>query len=702
MYQFEDLCDQLALYLDKDKIEQISLAYEVAFKAHEGQLRSSGDPYITHPLEVARIIASMQMDHQSIMAAILHDVLEDTPVHMQEINEKFGAKVAELVDGVSKLDQIKFESNIEAQASNLRKMMLAMSNDVRVILIKLADRLHNMRTLDVLPREKQRRIALETLEIYAPIAHRLGMHKFRIEFEDLGFTYLYPVRYRVLKEAIKKSRGNRKRLVSEIEKNLQSILDKENVKIIAIIGREKHLYSLYKKMKKKDLSLSEVMDIYAVRIITKNVDDCYRALGVVHTLYKPVHTRIKDYIAVPKSNSYQSLHTTVLGPHGVPVEIQIRTKEMNYMAEDGIAAHWIYKLQKEGVDAASLKAKKWMKGLLDLRQSTGNEKEFLENVKIDLYPDDVYVFTPNGDIWSLPFGATAVDFAYAIHSDIGNSCVAAKINRRLVPLSSRLQSGQTVEIITTKNSHPNPTWLGFVVTGKARSNIRHWLKSQEISESIELGKRLITKALRALSLKLEEIKEENLKKVLQDLKLLDIDKLFIEIGLGNFIAPLIARKLAVDVLKKGDKAIAPLAIKGTEGIIVTYGKCCRPIPDDQIVGFLSTGRGMVVHRENCNNITSIMERNPEKYVFVKWANNVKGEFKVELKIDVINKRGILATIANAISDSSANIENVQIDERDGRHNILVFLLQVKDRVHLATVIRNLRKINLVTSVHRVK
>lgn len=703
MFSFADLRKQLAAYLNKDQVELISKAYAMAEKAHAGQVRSSGDEYITHPLEVAHILADMHLDYQSIIAAMLHDVIEDTSVSKEEIAAQFGDKVAELVDGVSKLAQIKFESRAEAQAENLRKMMLAMARDIRVILVKLADRLHNMRTLESLSRDKQRRIALETIEIYAPIANRLGMNNFRVEFEDLGFSYLYPVRYRVLKDAVRKARGNRKEIVNSIESGLHARLVEEGIKPISILGREKHLYSLYRKMRLKDLSLSEIMDVYALRVIVDSVDTCYRVLGVVHNLYKPVHGRFKDYIAVPKANGYQSLHTTVLGPHGVPVEIQIRTEEMNNMAEKGIAAHWLYKsfADENSGNEAEIRAREWLKGLLEIQNNADSSLEFIEHVKIDLYPDEVYVFTPTGEILSLPSGATCVDFAYSVHTDVGNCCIAAKIDRRLVPLSSRLSSGQTVEIITAEGAHPNPAWLSFVVTGKARSNIRHWLKNQQITESRQLGQRLVERALSALSLSLANIAEENFVRVAKELKLSGIEQLFEEVGLGNQMAPLVARRLAVDSPKGADQSLAPLAIKGTEGMVVSYAKCCRPIPGDPILGFLSAGRGMVIHRENCTNVSEV-RRFPEKYVFVQWADEVIGEFAVDIRIDVLNKRGVLATLANALSDCNANIENVHVEERDDRHNALIFLCHIKDRKHLAQIIRRVRSISVVIRVSRVK
>lgn len=700
---FAELKKQLAGYLNQDQIDLITSAYHIAEQGHAGQTRASGDEYITHPVAVAKILADMHMDYQSIIAAMLHDVLEDTAISKDEIVTQFGEKVAELVDGVSKLTQLKFESRAEAQAENLRKMMLAMARDIRVILIKLADRLHNMRTLDSLAREKQRRIALETLEIYAPIAHRLGMNNFKVEFEDLGFSYLYPVRYRVLKEAVRKARGNRREIINSIENDLVQKLQQHKIKVDSILGREKHLYSLYRKMRFKDLSLSEIMDVYALRIIVPDADSCYRVLGVIHSMYKPVHGRFKDYIAVPKANGYQSLHTTVLGPNGVPVEFQIRTEEMNNMAENGISAHWLYKNynDEQSGNQAEIRAREWLKGLLELQHNTGSSLEFIEHVKIDLYPDEVYVFTPTGEIMPLPSGATCVDFAYSVHTDVGNSCIAAKIDRRLVPLSSRIVSGQTIEIITAEGAHPNPAWLSFVVTGKARSNIRHWLKTQQISESRQLGKRLVERALSALSQSLDTIAEENFLRVAKELRLTGRDELFEQVGLGNQMAPLVARRLAVESPKDSDEDQTPLAIKGTEGMVVSYAKCCRPIPGDPILGFLSAGRGMVIHRDTCNNVSEV-RRFPEKYVFVQWADDVIGEFAVDLRVDVLNKRGILAILANTLSDCNANIENVHVEERDTKHSALRFLIHIKDRRHLAQILRRLRSINIVLKVSRVK
>ena len=694
-------CKQLSAYLTTPQIEQINAAYNLAEQAHRGQQRSGGDPYIYHPIKVAEILAEMHMDHQSIMAAILHDVIEDTSIQKEQIAAEFGDKIAELVDGVSKLKQIKFQSRAEAQAENLRKMMLAMTKDIRVILIKLADRLHNMRTLDGLPRSKQRRIALETLELYAPIANRLGMHNFRIEFEDLGFSYLYPIRYKILKEAVKRARGNRKIVIDRLIDALRAELQKAKIIFQDILGREKHLYSLYQKMKLKDRTLAEIMDVYALRVIANDIDSCYRTLGVVHGLYKPVYGRFKDYIAVPKANGYQSLHTTILGPNGVPIEVQIRTKEMNYMAENGIASHWLYKAQGFGSDAET-KARGWLQNLLDIQKKSGTSLEFMEHVKFDLYPEEVYVFTPSGEILTLPIGSTAVDFAYAVHSDVGNHCIAAKIDRRLVPLSTKIYSGQNIEIITAAGAHPNPAWLSFVITSKARSNIRHWLKMQQITESQDLGKRLIEKALANLAVSFVEIAGENIVTVLDELHLDNIEQLYAEVGLGNQLAPLVARRLIVGLpSKEPDEDVALLAIQGTEGMVISYATCCHPIPGDTILGLLSAGRGIIIHRDGCNDINGI-KKHHDKYVYVQWAEEVVGEFQLQLRIDVLNKRGVLAMLANALSDCEANIDNVNVEGKDNQYTSLLFLLRIKSRKHLARILSRMRSIHVVTRVYRVK
>lgn len=702
MFAFTDLRDQLAHYLSEQEVEEITQAYIMAAKAHEGQKRYTGEPYISHPVEVARILAGLHMDHQCIIAAMLHDVIEDTVVSKADIVDRFGEKVAELVEGVSKLKLISFESRELAQAQNFRKMMLAMAKDIRVILIKLADRLHNMRTLGALPVPKRRRIALETLEIYAPIAHRLGINYMRVEFEDLGFAALYPLRYRVLKESVRRAKGNRKQLINNIEKELLNSLENSGLKDCAVWGREKHLYSLYKKMRKKRLSLSEVMDVYAFRIIVKSVDDCYSALGAVHRTFRPIPKRFKDYIAIPKANGYQSLHTILIGPHGVPMEVQIRTERMEHLAENGIAAHWLYKSEEKANE--TVHTGEWLKGLLEIQKNAGDPLEFIENVKTDLFSDDVYVFTPKGSILALPQGATAVDFAYLIHTDIGNNCVSCKIDRRLAPLSMRLRSGQTVEIITAKDAHPNPAWLSFAMTGKARGNIRQWLRGQQRTESLQLGKRLLNEVLTTMNISLDDFDEATLKKMLKDFGVPSVDDIYEDIGFGKRMAPLIAQRIFGyhHMDKNLPSTSTPiLSIKGTEGLIVSYAKCCYPIPGDLIVGQVVVGQGLMIHRERCPKVKKL-RNNPHQCVNVQWEDDIVGDYHVPVAIDVINGKGVLAMLASAISDSNANIINVHVDERDGRHNTLTFIVTVRNRQHLAKVMQKLRTISEVTQISRGK
>ena len=699
-YLISDLCEDLEAYLPPEQVRDVYRAYLFGAEAHEGQHRMSGEPYIYHPIAVARILAGMRMDVSSIIAAILHDVIEDTPIAKEQIEQAFGEEVAGLVDGVSKLTQIHFESRAEAQAENFRKMMLAMVKDIRVIIIKLADRLHNMRTLGVMRPEKRRRIARETLEIYAPIANRLGMNSVRLELQDLGFSALYPMRSRVLKEAIRKARGNRREILSKIETAIMRRLVQEGIPG-EVRSREKHPYSLYMKMRAKGLSFAEVSDVYAFRIIVDKADTCYRTLGIVHNLYKPVPGKFKDYIAIPKSNGYQSLHTVLFGPYGVPIEVQIRTVDMDRVAEAGIAAHWLYKTGEGGANSAQARAREWLRGLLEMQKSAGDSLEFLENVKIDLFPDEVYVFTPKGEIMVLPRGSTAVDFAYAVHTEVGNTCIAAKIDRRLAPLRTPLLNGNTVEIITAPGAHPNPAWLNFVVTGKARSAIRHHLKNLRREEAVNLGRRLLEKALASLSLSLEQIPRERLQALEEECGMESFEQLLEDIGLGNRMALLVARRLAGSLEEQGGESShpAPLAIKGTEGMVVNFARCCHPIPGDPIIGFVSAGRGIVVHQESCNNLAEFRNQ-PEKWIDVEWADQPEGEFRADLRIDVANQRGVLATVAAAIADAGSNIENVDVEERDGTLTTMMFTVLVHDRVHLARVMRRIRHIPQVVRLAR--
>jgi RelA/SpoT family (p)ppGpp synthetase len=704
-----DLCALLENYLPPEQVREVYRAYLLGAQAHEGQHRATGEPYIYHPVEVAHILGEMRLDYQTVVAALLHDVIEDTPISKQDLVEEFGQEVADLVDGVSKLTQIEFESRAEAQAENFRKMLLAMTQDIRVILVKLADRLHNMRTLSALRPEKRRAIARETLDIYAPIANRLGLNHLRLDLEDLGFAALHPRRYQVLEREVRKARGNRKEVVKRIEGAIRQRLRQEELEG-EVLGREKHLYSLYRKMKTKRVPFSEVLDVYAFRILVDRVDTCYRVLGAVHNLFKPVPGRFKDYIAIPKANGYQSLHTVLFGPYGVPIEVQIRTHEMHAVAEAGIAAHWLYKSGEgpRGSNAAHARAREWMREILELQKTAGNSMEFIESVKVDLFPDEVYVFTPRGDIMELPRGATAVDFAYAVHTDVGNTCVAAKIDRRYAPLSTPLESGQTVEVVSAPWGRPNPNWLNFVVTGKARSNIRTFLKNLQQDEAVELGRRLLKNALANDSLLLEDVPPERIDALLRDFSLPDFNALLADVGLGNRIATLVARRLAPPAGEERPAARRPaggsgrpLAIRGTEGMVVSFGRCCRPIPGDPIHGFVSAGRGIVVHTLWCKNVAEHLDR-PEKLIPVQWEDDIEGEFPVEVRIELANQKGALATVAAAISGEGANIENVSIDDRDGLYTSMSFVIDVHDRQHLARIMRQVRLIRLVHRITRAR
>jgi len=705
--EFEVLRQELHNYLDSIQINAIEKAYLFAKEAHEGQKRRTGEPYITHPLSVACILAEMRMDPQTIMAAIMHDVIEDTVIEKEQIVEKFGKEVANLVDGVTKLTQIEFESRAQAQAENFRKMFMAMARDIRVILVKLADRLHNMRTISCLPSKKRRRIAIETLEIFAPIANRLGMHAFRVEFEDLGFAALYPMRYRILNASVTKARGSRKEMMETISKEIRKSLKNANIPVRSISWREKHLYSIYKKMLEKHLSFSEVMDVYGFRIIVDKVDTCYRVLGVLHCLYKPLIQRFNDYIAISKANSYQSLHTTLFGPYGIPIEVQIRTEEMHKMAENGIAAHWLYKTEKAMFGEAQERAKEWLKNVLEMQKSSRNSLEFIENVKTDLFPDEVYVFTPKGTILELPAGSTSVDFAYAIHSDIGNTCVATKLDRRLAPLSAPLISGQQVEIITAPGARPNPAWLNFVVTGKAKSHIKHFLKKQHREESKDLGLRLIDKSLKSIGLSLTQIPEHHLHTIVEATHSDSINHFFEEIGLGNRNALLAAKQLAklmdgtsdTDLVQESNQQ--PLAIKGTEGLVVTYAKCCRPIPGDSISGYLESGQGIIVHVETCPLLENY-RHSPDKFIPLRWEDKVQGDFPVDLRIEILNQRGSLASLAQTIANAESNIENINAEEFDGHYFSVNLTISVRDRIHLAKIIRKIRNNKNVIRVIRYR
>lgn len=700
----DPLVKRLKSYLDDDQIDQVERAYEYARQAHEGQYRRTGDPYITHPLAVAHILTDMHMDHESLMAAMLHDVIEDTATSKRELASLFSSGVAELVDGVSKIDQIEFESRAEQQAENLRKMMLAMTRDIRVVLVKLADRLHNMRTLGAMPPEKRKRIAHETLEIYAPIANRLGMYNMRVEYEDLSFNAIYPMRAERIARAVKQARGHRKEILRQLQASIEHCLEQEGIEG-RVLGREKHLYSIYSKMKEQRKPFAEIMDVYGFRIIVDRVDSCYRVLGAVHNYFTPIPGRFKDYIAIPKVNGYQSLHTTLKGHTGLPLEIQIRTEEMEAMANNGIAAHWLYKAdEEEDGSGAPGRAQAWMNRLLEMQQKAGNSMEFLENVKVDLFPDEVYIFTPKGEIKELPNGATPVDFAYAVHTTVGNTCVAAQIDGQLAALSTPLESGQTVKIIRASNARPSPGWLNFVVTGKARSNIRHFLKHQRREDSLQLGERLLEKALAEDNLDINDLPIERVVAELASHQYASLDDLLEDIGLGNRLAPLVARKLAGYPESEQGAATSdgkPLAIRGTEGLLVTYAKCCHPLPGDNIVGHLSAGRGIVVHRDSCKNLLSEMRDNPEKALALNWDADVDREFSAALRIELINKKGVLATLATHLSELGSNIETITMADKDGTLTIINVTTTVRDRVHMARLIKRIRTLSNVVRVSRL-
>ena len=700
----QGLTDKLTLYLDPKEVDRIERAYHFSEKCHLGQMRQSGDPYITHPLAVANILADMRMDHESLMAALLHDVIEDTGVTKGQISRRFGRTVADLVDGVSKLGEVASASRAEQQAESFQKMTLAMSRDIRVMLVKLADRLHNMRTLGVLSPEKKRRIARETIDIYAPIAQRLGINDVRLEFEDLGFAAMYPLRHRRLREALKASRKNRKEVVSEIHQSIEMRLDKEMVKA-KVKGREKHLWSIYLKMREKKKSFRDIMDVFAFRLIVDNVDDCYRALGIIHNIYKPVPGEFKDYIAIPKANGYQSLHTVLVGMHGVIIEVQIRTTEMEAMANFGIAAHWEYKTGNSNIATSQKKAARWIQGLLEMQQQAGNSLEFLEHVKADLFPDEVYVFTPKGQIVELPLGATPIDFAYSVHTGLGNRCIACHVDGELTPLSEPLKSGQKVEIVSAAGAQPNPNWLNFVVTAKARSAIRHFLKNQQHDESVDLGKRLLDQALSNLGTSYNKLKKSQIKILLKETGAPTFEFVLQQIGLGNRV-PFAVANLMVPVNKRQiveDKKNSnlPVVIDASEGLLVQYGRCCHPIPGDPILGHLSPGKGLVIHHESCRNLKEI-RRFPEKCMPLVWSSVVEGEFAVELKVEVTPERGFIAALAARMTEEDATIEHISVDEKDALTSIVDVVLTVKNRIHLADIMRRARSLKPVRKVYRVK
>jgi guanosine-3',5'-bis(diphosphate) 3'-pyrophosphohydrolase len=691
----------LATYLDVDQIALVRAAYDYAAVAHEGQYRRTGHPYITHPLAVASILGGMHMDHPTLMAALLHDVIEDTGIAKRLLGKKFGKEVAEIVDGVSKLTTI-FRSRAEAQAENFQKMAIAMSKDLRVILVKLADRLHNMRTVGVLPADKRRRIARETLDFYAPIANRLGIHTLKIEIEDLAFQALYPLRADRIQRAVAAARGNRKALMEQIQRSLETAINRESVNA-TVTGREKHLYSIYEKMRSRRKPFNEIMDVFGFRIVCDRVDTCYRVLGIVHNLYKPVAGRFKDYIAIPKANGYQSLHTTLFGMHGVPIEVQIRTRQMDAVADNGIAGHWLYKSEESQVGNQA-RARQWMRDILEMQQRAGSSLEFVENLKIDLFPDEVYVFSPKGDIYRLPRGACAVDFAYAVHTDVGNTCVACRIDRNLSPLSSGLQNGQTVEIITARDARPNPDWLTFAVSGKARTAIRQALKAQKRSQSIALGRRLLNRSLANVDMSLNDLDFKRLRTVLKEFNVRRLNDLLEAIGLGNYMAYVVAQRLIapddpsqriVSVQQGG-----AVAIRGSEGLVIAYARCCYPVPGDPIVGHMSPEKGFVVHIETCKNMAELRRRSPNEIIPARWSADVTGEYVTALRINVARQKGVISELAATVSDADAGIDNIKVDERNAEISTILLEISVRNRTHLAQVMRRLRTLTHVHSITR--
>ena len=702
MSDAEMLLQEVSTYLKPKDVEHIRQALKFSGEAHEGQLRKSGEPYISHPIAVARILTPLHLDAQAIMAALLHDVVEDTHISNEEVANIFGKAVAELVDGLSKLDKIEFQTKEDAQAENFRKMLLAMARDVRVILIKLADRLHNMRTLTSMSREKCERIARETMEIYAPIANRLGLNVIYQELEDLGFKYLYPKRYEVLSKAIKVARGNRREVVGKIQEAIRQRLEEHHI-AAQIQGREKHLYGIYQKMQAKSLAFAQVQDIYGFRVMVDDVPSCYLALGALHALYKPIPGKFKDYIAIPKANAYQSLHTTLFGPYGTPIEVQIRTQEMHKIAEAGVASHWLYKAAQTPFNDLHKKTHQWLQSLLESLSQSGDSVEFLEHLKVDLFPDEVYVFTPKGKILALPRGATAVDFAYSVHTDIGNSCVAVKVNFELAPLRVEMKNGDRVEIITATNAHPNPAWLSYVVTSKARSQIRHALKTMHFDESSALGERLLNQALSSLGLKKQDIDNSRWEKLLKDTGVKSREEIFSDIALGLRLNMVIARQLARIGEAGTQEHPAPnglITILGTEGMAVQFAKCCRPIPGDPIIGIIKKGQGLVVHIHDCPVLCK-GRGGMDKWLDVAWDRHINRPFEVSIKLIVANQRGVLAKAAAAIADAESNIENVHFTN-EGNYTTLYFTLQVSNRIHLANVMRGLRGIPEVIRITRIK
>ncbi len=688
-------------YLKSDDISQLRKAYLFGQGAHSGQFRKSGEPYISHPLAVARILSNLHLDACTLTAALLHDVVEDTHISKAEISEQFGLSVAELVDGVSKLDKIESQTQAEAQAENFRKMLLAMTRDVRVILIKLADRLHNMRTLEVMRPEKQRSISRETLEIYAPLAHRLGLNNIYSELQELGFRYSYPTRHKVLVKATKAARGNRREVVEKILVEIEEQLESSGLDAV-ISGREKYLYSIYKKMLDKQLTFSEVLDIYGFRVIVQDIPSCYLALGALHGLYKPIPGKFKDYIAIPKANGYQSLHSTLLGPFNIPIEIQIRTTEMHQIAENGVASHWLYKTADTDFSDLNIKTNQWLQSMLETLNDSTDSLEFLEHLKIDLFPDDVYVFTPQGKILTLPRNSTAVDFAYAVHTDVGNSCVAAKINGENIPLRTKLKSGDRVEITTAPYAKPSPAWLTYVTTGKARTHIRYFLKTIQFDELVNLGERLLNQALHSFRIQPETITKEQWDKLVKDSGAKSKKDLLADMVLGKQLPAIVAKRLiSPSESVANDHVVAkPITILGTEGLIIQFAKCCHPIAGDQIQGVIKKDHGLIIHTHDCSVIARNW-KNTDNYLDVAWGKDISRTFEVSIKVDALNEQGVLARVSAEIAKAESNIVDVIMKSEKDSSDIM-FILDVKNRDHLAQVMRNLKQIKEVVKISRIK
>lgn len=687
-------------YLSPEEIVRVKAAVSFSDKAHEHQTRLSGEPYITHPLSVAGAVVEWRMDADAVCAALLHDVLEDTGTTKEELAERFGSGVADLVDGLSKLDKIEFASHQEAQAENFRKMLLAMARDLRVVLIKLADRQHNLQTMAAVRPEKRRRIARETLEIYAPIANRLGLNKLFRDLQDTCFRLIHPMRAKVLRKAVQAARGNRKELLNRILDNIRGKMAEVGI-LAQVFGREKSLYSIYTKMEEKNLSFSQILDIYGFRVVVHDIPTCYLALGALHALYKPVPGKFKDYIAIPKANGYQSLHTTLIGPYGTPVEVQIRTEEMDHVAQEGVASHWLYKDAEHSGADLQIRTHKWLQSLLEMQ--SGDSSEFFENVKIDLFPDEVYVFTPKGRIMALPQGATPVDMAYAIHTDVGNCCIAARINHELVPLRTELKNGDVVEIVTAAHANPNPAWLSYVKTGRARSKIRHFLRTVQNEESASLGERLLYQELKTMGVEAPEVPAAAWERLVKASGNRSIKEVFTDIGLGKRLAAVAARRLLAEDVVPVHAVPGSLVIRGTEGMAIQLAKCCQPIPGDPIIGSIKKGQGLVVHTHDCPVIRKSRSSEPNKWIDVEWEPSPGSLFEVRIDVEVKNARGVLAQVAMAIADSGSNIENVAMEgDPEKLFTRLHFTIQVGSRVHLANVMRNLRLIQNVVRIHRMR